>query len=842
MRRSTILSSLLLAALATALTVVTTKVDADDTLVPRPPRIQPPGKSLAGTDDSDAIALNPAQIAFMPSYELRYTHVQLPKDATTLQPGRGDALGFATPLLFGLATGVRLDLVRPPEASPLPRMTAFTWALALKLADSAAIAIDVRRWYSDDLDSVDGATSIDVGYAERFSRFLGFAFVARDLNGPRGHIVSPNATISRSFDFGLAIRPLGTRVIELGLETTLWGRSFSGEPTWTPRATLGFDIPRIGRALLAAQVNDPTNNTSAKNSWFLTAGIEFVAGYGRLGGGVVAGKGLGSTGPGWYVTAAQTGYVDPGVGIKFPDRAVTIRIEETPSTRGHVHLLRRLAKLGRDPGVRAIVLIMKAEPASSTAHAEELADMIAALQQKGVKVLCHFEDTGGKGLLACASADRILLQPAGGVRFAGLRSQTMYFGEGLRKIGIEPDFIRIKEHKSAPEAFVREGPTPQAEIDQKEFLAEVEKIYLERLAQGRHLTPAQVKTQIAKGPFVADEAIAAGLADAKAFDDEIPKHVREVVGEYVRVVEDDPDTEAPKSFGTQPKIAIVYIDGDIVDGRSQNIPLLGEKMAGSYTIAETLKQVREDSSVKGVIVRIESPGGSSLASDVMWREAELLGKSKPTIVSMGSVAASGGYYAAAFGVPIYADRGTVTGSIGIFYGKADISGLLTKLGVHVVTHKTAPKADAESFYRPFTDEERNELEVKVGEFYAVFLDRVARGRKMSIEAVDAVGHGKVWLGDQAKAHGLIDVVGGIDAAFGALRAQLDEGPDIAVEELPVEKNGLLDLVLGLMGAEAPPPSVASLPKLLGQYARAVAPFIVYRPDEPLAMWEGLEAP
>ncbi|MEO7093561.1 MAG: signal peptide peptidase SppA, partial [Polyangiales bacterium] len=470
-------------------------------------------------------------------------------------------------------------------------------------------------------------------------------------------------------------------------------------------------------------------------------------------------------------------------------------------------------------------------------------DAIAALQQKGVKVICHFEDAGGKGLLACSGADKILLTPAGGIRFAGLRSQSMYFGEGLRKLGIEPDFIRIKEHKSAPESFVREGPTEQAAKDTAEFLAGVESIYLDRLSRGRKLTPAQIKIAIAKGPFVADEAIAAGFADAKAFDDEIGKHVREVVGEYVRVEEDDPQTQAPKAFGTLPRIAVVYLDGDIVDGRSQQIPLIGEKMAGSYTIADALKEAREDPNIKGVVLRIESPGGSSLASDIMWREAELLYKSgKPIVVSMGSVAASGGYYAAAFGAPIYADAATVTGSIGIFYGKADVSGLLGKLGIHVVTQKTAPKADAESFYRPFTDEERIELEEKVGKFYSVFLDRVSRGRKMTVEQVDAVGHGKVWLGSAAKKQGLVDFVGGFEAAFADIRAQTGLDPDVAVQELPIEKNGILDLVLGLMGAEAPPPSVASLPKMLGIYARAMVPFIVYAPDEPLALWEGLEAP
>jgi protease-4 len=457
-------------------------------------------------------------------------------------------------------------------------------------------------------------------------------------------------------------------------------------------------------------------------------------------------------------------------------------------------------------------------------------------------VLCHLEDAGGRSLLACASADSILIHPAGGLRFAGLRTQSMYFGDALQKIGVTPDFLRIQQHKTAPEEFVRGGPTPTHAADDREFLKGIEQVYLDRLAAGRKLPVSVVKKSIDGGPYVADEMITAGFADAKAFDDEIDRHVDRVVGEHVRVAEYESATVAPKSFGPQPRIAIVYLDGDIVDGRSQKIPIIGGQLAGSYTIAETLKQVRSDPSVKGVILRIESPGGSSLASDVMWREAELLEKAKPVIVSMGSVAASGGYYAAAFGAPIYANRATVTGSIGIFYGKADVSGLLDKLGIHVVTQRTAPRADAESIYRPFGDEERKELSKKVEQFYAVFLDRVSRGRHMTVDQVDQVGRGKVWLGDAAKAHGLVDVVGGLDDALRALRKELDLPPDVAVEELPVEKNDLLDVVLGLIGVRADVPSVVALPKAIAPYAEAILPFVVFRSDEALAMYEGVGAP
>ncbi|MBK7400478.1 MAG: signal peptide peptidase SppA [Myxococcales bacterium] len=823
MRRSTrrgLVSGALLAALAVSSEAGAQGFD--------PPRIQPPTRSLAGTDDTDAIGLVPAQLAFLPGWELRWTHVHLPKGADTLTPARGDAIGFGLPLFFGLSTGVRVESVRPPESTPSPSLWSVNWALAWKLSEVLSYALDLRFWLASDplLERLDGAVGLGASFALRPSRFAGFSFAARDLNAPKG--------VHRSFVSGFAIRPLGTRTFEIGVDGS-----------WNPLAnqrfglggTLGVDVP-FGRASVAFRMGDPNapEGRDFANAWSLTAGVEVGLLTTRLGGGIVAGKNLGGD-PGWYATASIGGFKQPG--IPETDRAVLLRIEDTPGSRGHVHLLRKLARLGRDPTVRAVALVIKADAAGSTAHAEELADALDALQKKGIKVLCHLEDGGAKSLLACSAADKVLVNPAGGIRFAGFRTQTMYYGTALQKIGVEPDFIRIKEHKGAPEAFVRDGPTPQAAANQKELLAAIERIYLERLAKGKGMSVETVRANIAKGPFVADEAIAAGLVHEKAFDDEVKAHVHKLVGKKLRVEADESEPVAPKTFGKRPRIAIVYLDGDIVDGRSQRIPLLGTKLVGSYTVAEALDAARTDPSIAGVVLRIESPGGSSLASDVMWREAERLSKVKPVVVSMGSVAASGGYYAAAFGAPIYANAGTVTGSIGIFYGKADVSGLLGKLGVTVVTEKTAPKADAESLYRPFTDEERVELGKKVAQFYAVFLDRVARGRKMTVDQVDAVAHGKVWLGLAAKEKGLVDHVGGLDAALADVRARAGLEDDAPVSEFPQEKNGLLDVALDLLGAEAPVPNAAALPKAIAPYVDALAPFAVYGPDQPLALWEGI---
>jgi protease-4 len=258
-------------------------------------------------------------------------------------------------------------------------------------------------------------------------------------------------------------------------------------------------------------------------------------------------------------------------------------------------------------------------------------------------------------------------------------------------------------------------------------------------------------------------------------------------------------------------------------------------MVGSYTIADTLKQVREDPRVASVVLRIESGGGSAMAADVIWRQVQLTARVKPVVVSMGSAAASGGYYIATPATRVFANPLTITGSIGIFYGKADVAELLRKIGVTVEVYKTAPRADAEAIYRPFTDEERAELSRKVAQFYDMFLSRVAEGRHLSKGEVDAVGQGRVWTGEQAHKRKLVDEVGGLRQALAEAR-RLAELPDEApIVELPPREGSLLGKILGIDGVSAK--QALLLPPALMEMARALAPYALHPPDRPMARIE-----
>jgi protease-4 len=791
--------------------------------------IPSPGRSIASGDDATAIAVNPANVALMPDPEIRWTWAWT--DSGSPLPARGHTLGFGLPLWI-LGTGLRFDWIDPPGAA----RTTYTdssrwvrWALAVRAGESASFGTTFG-WSSSDAASLDSAFSVTSALTLRPTSYLSLAAVARDWNRPTAR---DGTRIERSYEAGLAFRPIGgRRVLEIGLE----GAYYSGLNVIAPRATLGLDIPRVGRLR-----GDFTLLDASGGRFIATAGLDVNVGLLEVAGGGLFGTALTKSGTGFYTSAAIRGFREPG--LELVPRVARIRLESTPGVRRHTRLLKRLWRLADDPETEGVLLVLRAEPASSLAHAEELGDAIRLLRARGKKVICHLEDAGGRSLYACSQADRIAMNPAGGLRFAGLSTQFYYLGGLLKKLGVRADFVRIGPHKSAAEQFTREGSTDVARADHQETLGEVERVFLSDVGGGRNIPVDELKRRIEKGPFIASEARHAGLVDVLAYEDEIGRVVEDVLGHRARIVDDDPPTPAPVRWGDPSKIAVIYLSGDMVDGESQNIPFVGIRLAGSRTIAGALKRAREDSSIKAVVFRIETGGGSSLAADVILREAILLAKKKPLIVSMGSAAASGGYYASVAAKEIFANRSTITGSIGIFYGKVDVSGLLDKFGVHIETMRTTPRADAESLFRSFTDDERAELGVKVKQFYDLFVARVSEGRNMTADAVDAIGRGKVWTGAQASQRGLVDKTGGLRQAIAEARALGHVALDSPIVEMPDDDESLLAQLLALAGVRAAlgnsPVGAATpiVPPAMLQIARSLAPFLVFESTRPLARIE-----
>jgi protease-4 len=821
--------------LIAALMAISANAHAGEPFPARAERIISPGRSVVADDSAEALVLNPANLGNMPGPEARVMWVRCPD---TKHPSCGIVGELATPLGWGFSTGLRIDHVMPPAGAdglgfPFSGVnyTWLTWGLGYRVSDAFSFGGSIQHSYSENPYTT--LTGLSLGASWRPNTHFGFAAVAHDFNGPATQPLPPNGdpVLGRLFVGGAAFRPTGKRNLELDLEAKYY--DVLGQVR--PHVVGAFDIPGVGRIRGDVEVNQLGND--ARRGVLATAGAEFYFGPFSAGGGALFGNGLGTgSSVGEYVTASITGYTNPG--IPPSQKAVYIRMEGTPGTRAHVRLLRNLWRIAEDKNVPAVTMVMRAEPAASYAHAEELADAFRVLKAHGKKVICSFEDAGPKALYACASADKVVVNPAGGIRYSGLKTDHIYLAGMLKKIGVKAEFVRIGAHKGAPEQFMNEHASDVARSDQEDLLRQYEAVYVRNMELYRHIPADQFRQITSKGPFVATEARDYKLVDGFAFDDELERVTQDVVGKKVAYEKFGGEHKAPEYFAPRPRIGLLYIDGDIIDGRSRNVPILDNHLVGSYTIAESIKQLREADNIKAVVLRIESPGGSSMASDVMWRELKKLAEKKPLIVSMGSVAASGGYYVASPAQTIFALPLTITGSIGIFYGKADISELLGKVGINVETRRTNTRADAESIYRGFTEDEKVELQNKVHQFYDVFLDRVSQGRHMTKEEVDAVGQGRVWAGQQALERHLVDRMGGLRHALEAAREAAHLPNDAPISEYPPQEQTLFEWVLGLAGLHAGATmNVDAIPMQVKEVLRGVAPLAAYSDGEALARME-----
>jgi protease-4 len=326
--------------------------------------------------------------------------------------------------------------------------------------------------------------------------------------------------------------------------------------------------------------------------------------------------------------------------------------------------------------------------------------------------------------------------------------------------------------------------------------------WLSQVAAARKLSKDELRTLVDGGPYTAgDLAANQKLVDAVATPEKIGELVARELGGALPV--ERPPVERPDRW-QRPGIAIIYIDGDIIDGKSRTVPLLGQQRSGGESLVAAIAAARASDRVGAIILRIDSPGGSALASELISREVFATRGVKPILCSMGDVAASGGYFVAAGCETIFAEPMTITGSIGIFYGKFDASGLLRKLGITSDTHKRGKRADIESYFRPYNEEERAVLLDKLKYMYGRFVGAVAEGRRMKKEEVDAVGRGHVWSGEMARGVRLVDRFGGLGDAIDLAKQRMGLAPDARVQlfELPAPSASLLGWAGKLLGARA----------------------------------------
>ena len=433
-------------------------------------------------------------------------------------------------------------------------------------------------------------------------------------------------------------------------------------------------------------------------------------------------------------------------------------------------LLTQFRKAKTDKRIRAIMLDVDASE-TGWAKAEELRAAIEDFRTSGKPVYAYMEMGFNKDYYVASACDKIYMPPPGELFVTGLAADVMFFRGSLDKLGIYPDLYQIGKYKSAGDMFTQKEMTKDHRDVVNSLLDDMYGRLVDGIAKARGKSADDVKKLIDNAPYNARQAKEAGLIDGAMYREEIEKELKQRLGyaekDELRLVKaSDYRKISQESLGLNKgeKIAIVYASGDIMSGSSQ-FGTDGQEVIGSESLVRLLNEVRDDKTIKAVVLRIDSPGGEGLASDIIWRGIESLKAKKPVVVSMGDVAASGGYYIACNANKIVAQPSTITGSIGVVGGKPVVKGFYDWIGVsnEYVLRGTNAGIFRES--EKFTDSERAKFQEFLKTTYDDFTDKVAKGRSKDQAYIDSIGQGRVWTGRQGKENGLVDEYGGLDKAI-----------------------------------------------------------------------------
>jgi protease IV len=467
-------------------------------------------------------------------------------------------------------------------------------------------------------------------------------------------------------------------------------------------------------------------------------------------------------------------------------------------------LVMQFKKAKVDKRIKAIVLDVDMSGVG-WAKAEELRDAIADFRTSGKPVYAYIEFGLNKEYYIATACDKIVVPPPGELFITGLAADVMFFRGSLDKLGIYPDIFQIGKYKSVGDMFTQKKMTDAHREYVNSLLDDLFDRYIAGIAQARHKSPEDVRKLIDDAPYNAAKAKEVGLIDEAVYRDELEREVKASLGykdsdQFAPVKASEYRDVSPESLGLNKgeKVAVIYATGDIGSGRSENSPSGGQSI-GSDTLAKALTDAAADKSIKAIVMRVDSPGGSGLASDIIWHAVEAANQKKPVVISMGDVAASGGYYISASASKIVAQPSSITGSIGVVAGKPVMKGLYDWLGISNEYVLRGKEAGMFRETEKFSDDERAKFEdwIKTT-YYNDFVPKVAKGRHKDPKDVDAVGQGRVWTGAQAKDRGLVDEFGGLDRAIEVAKQLANIPADKGVERviLPYPQTFLQELLSG----------------------------------------------
>ncbi len=475
-------------------------------------------------------------------------------------------------------------------------------------------------------------------------------------------------------------------------------------------------------------------------------------------------------------------------------------------------LIDRLHQARDDQEIRAVVMKL-GSPGTNLSESQEIRDALLEIKKAGKKTFVYADGYDTDTYTIASAASNICILPGGEIMIPGVRIETMYLKGLFDKLGVKADYVQIGDYKGADEEFTRTGPSPEFTGELNKLMDGLYAQVVDGIASNRNLPADQVKAAIDDSVLSAQSAKDRGLVDDLVDVDGLKDLVSDELGTRIELLDDygatpkeSIDLSSPfaifsllgkkPAVSTRPAIAVVYADGVIVDGGQTGVAsLLQSETFGSDTLREAMRTVSNDPHIKAVVIRINSPGGSALASEAMWQAVRRVAKKEPVIISIGNMAASGGYYLACAGDHIFADSSAIVGSIGVVGGKFVMKDLYDKLGISTQSFTRGKNADLFGTDQEFTDPQRKMVRSWMTETYDQFTQRVMTTRGGKISKIEDVAQGRVFIAQQAKELGMVDEIGGLDKAitYAADEAHLPPGYDLRV--LPAAKT-LMDMLSG----------------------------------------------
>jgi protease IV len=495
-------------------------------------------------------------------------------------------------------------------------------------------------------------------------------------------------------------------------------------------------------------------------------------------------------------------------GVPVPDRGnpnpwagfdiINMSFTTTP---GLNEILENIEKAQTDDKIKGI-LIENGILSSGWATTTEIRNALIKFRESGKFVLAWGDYVlTQEGYFLSTAADKIYLNPGAMMEFKGLSGEVMFYKKALEKIGVEVQVIRHGKFKGAVEPFLLDGLSKENREQITDYVGSVWEDVISGISEARKI-PAVKLNEIADQLTAsnADDAVTAGLIDGLLYRDQLIDTLKTLSGvsldkkiQFVQMSKYSKIANPLKKFIAKDRIALIYAEGTIVMGKGTD----GNIGGNSY--ADIIREQRKDTNIKAIVLRVNSPGGSAIASDMMWRELSLAAKVKPVVVSMGNYAASGGYYISAPATKIYASPVTISGSIGVFGLIPNAGKLLNdKLGINIDNVNTNKYADFPSVYRPMDIYEKDVMQKSIEKIYSDFVNRVSDGRKMTFSKVDSIGQGRVWTGSRALNNGLVDEIGGLKEAIRGA-AELAGTDDYIIKEYPLIEDPYTRLLTGLTG-------------------------------------------